>query len=195
MSKKKIEPKKEIERRGGRRRILEVDPQIQDQMIKLLQGGVTEKDMCHTLGIGVSTFYTWLKLGEQGNEDYRPFYELIMKARAAARVTATVALRRGFTETETTSESNEVFEETRVDKNGTPYNYRKTTRRLTKTQNPPDWRAALEYLKRRDPAEWGDKMRIEVIGRAERFAEKLNVSFEQLLTAMLDELEESWDQP
>lgn len=41
-----------------------------------------------------------------------------------------------------------------MDKAGKPYTYRKTVTKRTVAHMPGDWRAAAEYLARRDPDNW-----------------------------------------
>jgi hypothetical protein len=129
----------------------------QRKIVGLLEKGATDKDACTSVGIDESTFYLWLKDGkEQKSPEKIEFLEAVTRARAKVNVLATNTLRLGMLPTELETETTETITETRLKKDGTLYEYQKTTTRKSVATQPGDWRAAVEWLKRRDPEHWTD---------------------------------------
>jgi hypothetical protein len=167
------------------RPFLEVRPQLLKDTCDLLEKGITIPDMAARLGYGASTFHNWRARGmteidrriEQGDADklsgkeqrrrdkeqlYVDFLEATMRAEADARIAAVEVLRAGMQPSKIESATIETFSETRLNKKGEPYVYTRTTKKTSMTQQPGDWRAALEYLKRRDVAQWSERHQIKV---------------------------------
>ncbi len=90
----------------------------------------------------------------EDRQEYADFVEATTRAQADGLIRAAVAFRQGMNPSESVATATETFEETRLDKKGKPYTYRKTVTKRTVTQTPGDWRAAMEYLARRDPENW-----------------------------------------
>lgn len=151
-----------------------LSPELQARVIQLLSAGVTDDAMCHAVNIGVSTFYMWLDRGQkeidrinatrgdgiepkESERLYVEFSEAITRARGNAIANAVLALRQGMMPNEAKEESIETFSETRLDKSGKPYVYTRTTQKTKVIKNPSDWRAAVEYLKRRDRDNWSER--------------------------------------
>ena len=134
----------------------------QAALIKLIETGVTVADACSEVGIAESTYYNWIKRGEAGEEPFLQFLEALTRARSSARVAAIKALRNAMHPYTETRKTVEVFTETRLNKQGEPYEYVKKTESETTVRYAGDWRAALEYLKRRDPENWQPPTKIDV---------------------------------
>lgn len=145
-------------------------PELRQKIIERLQAGATIKATCESVGLGTSTYYEWLDIGRahlSGETHYRmprnlverqdlaDFAEATTRAIADAFIHASIAFKQGMSPSKTVATTSETTEETRVNpKTGELYTYRKTINRTTTTQAPGDWRAAMEYLARRDPEEW-----------------------------------------
>lgn len=144
-----------------------LNPTIQQEIVNLLSIGATIEDACARTGIGVSTFYDWLERGaKNANTPFAEFSEAITRAQAVARTNAVIAIRTAVIGTEQTTDDNETVTETRLRKGKegeqVPYEYTKTVKRRTVTKLPPDWRAAIEYLKRRDNKNWSDRVQVDL---------------------------------
>jgi transposase-like protein len=144
-------------------------PDVQQKIIERLQAGSTIKATCDSVGIAESSFYLWVAIGEAHakgethanmprkiteRDTYSEFSEAVTRAQADGLIQAAVRFRQGMNPYDQEAVTTEVFEETRLDKNGNPYTYRKSVVKKTITHMPGDWRAAAEYLARRDPENW-----------------------------------------
>lgn len=148
-------------------------------IIDALSAGATITATCDSVNISEATYHNWLQRGREELErrekkgvrantktwkceqPYIEFLEGVTRAKAAGLVQAAAQFRAGFEEYERVTETEETVTETRLDKNGNPYEYTKTTRKKITTYEPGDWRAAMEYLARRDPEHWA-RQRIDV---------------------------------
>ena len=154
-------------------------PDMQSKIITRLSAGSTIKATCDSVGIGVSTFYQWLEIGNAHldgvphdrmprliaeRDAYAEFAESATRAQADGMIQAAIRFREGMNPSESEAVTTETQVETRLrkvkNKDGSiveePYEYKKTITRKTVTHNPGDWRAAMEYLARRDPANWAN---------------------------------------
>lgn len=155
--------------------------QMLDNLDQLLGMGCTIEVACDAVNINRRTFYNWKmesqRLCELGDanptipvlpEDVPMlrFLPVITQANARAHVVATMAVRTGLTEQRYSDVTTETFSETRLRKNEqgeeVPYLYQETTTRTVTRVVPPDWRAGVEFLKRRDPATWNPPTKVEV---------------------------------
>lgn len=133
-------------------------------------------------GIHRGTFINWMERGEKAQSGrFFDFFNAIMRARAEALVTGAAAIHSGAVGGETVEEYTEVVKETRTGKDGKPYTtqYEKTT--IKRIKHPPDWRAGVEYLKRRDPDNWSEKARHELTVTIESAMETAADEFERLV--------------
>jgi hypothetical protein len=148
---------------------------LQTKIVSALKTGATIEDVCQYCGIGSTTFYEWQAIGvaciEGGAHARMPedpaeqarfaeFADSIGKAQVDAKMAAIKALKTamlGYSQTSTTVET---FTETRF-KDGKPYEYVRKTERKQVTRYAGDWKAGIEYLKRRHFDEWGDKAKID----------------------------------
>jgi hypothetical protein len=144
-------------------------PELRQKIIDRLQAGATIKTTCESVGIGHATYHLWIDIGNSlirgevhprlprktDAQDFIDFVDNTTRAIADGLIHATVAFKRGMNPSESVSNTSETVEETKVNpKTGELYTYRKTINRRTVTSMPGDWRAAMEYLARRDPDEW-----------------------------------------
>lgn len=135
---------------------------------RVLEGGGTIKDACAAAGITSETYFQYQKLAD--------FSDMTTRAQAVARQHAVAAIRLGVIGTQSETEDVQIVSETRFRKvkitsdDGKavwieqPYEYQKSTKRKIVTHIPPDWRAAVEYLKRRAKDDWSEKTLIEISG-------------------------------
>jgi transposase-like protein len=143
----------------GRRTKL-TDP-VQKQIVQLLETGVTIADTCAHVGIAKSTYFDWIRRGEAGEAGYSDFSDGVSRAHGAAKVKAIETLRAAMSPYNTTRTTTETFTETRMKRDGTPYEYTRVRKSRTVERMLGDWHAALEYLKRRFRDEWGDRIEID----------------------------------
>lgn len=145
----------------------------QAAIVEMVKTGVSVADACANAGIAVSTFYDWIKRGEAGEVLFSEFSEAIAKAYNDAKVTAIGTLRSAMSPYTQKSTSTKTYTEVRVlknrsgevllDEDGNPKTYEHVERTVTKTETVMlgDWRAAVEFLKRKYPDEWRDSIKIE----------------------------------
>lgn len=133
-----------------------LDKRLQNRIVSALKTGASIEDVCQHVGIARSTFHDWVQRGQQGEDGYSDFSDAITRARIAAKITAVGTLRSAMSPTKSVKRVKETFTETRFNPWGKEFTYTRTDEREIETDVPGDWRAAVEYLKRRH-AEWGDK--------------------------------------
>lgn len=152
----------------------------------LLSRGHTARDACAAAQISQGSYYNWLKFGERIRAGETPdnmpsspefpalavqLFEMVTRAQAEARQRAVEALMDGFKSGETTETRTTNYSETRLDKDGRPYVYSKNETTQIVRETPPDWRAALAYLKCRDATHWSErhmvdgKLQLEIVDR------------------------------
>jgi transposase-like protein len=138
-------------------------PELVQRIVNALEAGATQKDACAYADIHVDTFHEWRKTKSA-------FSEAVTRAEGQARFHATLAIKNAVKGAEQVTTTNDVITETRLrkvkDANGNvveePYIYKKTVTGQTVTKFPPDWRAAVEYLKRRDSEHWSDRTNVKL---------------------------------
>lgn len=151
-----------------------LNKKLQTQIVKLLKTGVTVRDMCTHIGIAESTYYDWMARGEAGDEAFSEFSETVSRALGDAKVVAIGTLRSAMSPYTQKATSTETFTETRIGRDGKPYDYVRKTERETVTLFQGDWRAAVDYLRRRFPEEWGDKSQVDIKISAELIVKTIN---------------------
>lgn len=139
-------------------------PDTQKAIVKAVMSGATIEKVCEYVGIHKSTYYDWLGRGEKGKRKskYTDFADAVTHAQAHAHVRATGALAKATLPTKqqstTTETTTQTLLRTITHKNGTveqvPYEAVTERRVTTVTDKPADWRAAVEFLKRRDSKNW-----------------------------------------
>lgn len=134
-----------------------LNPQLQKQIVKRLSAGVTVADMCASVGISESTFYAWVKRGEEEGNEFSEFSEAVSRAHNAAKVKAIETLRAAMSPYSQTQTVKKTFIETRLTRGGIPYEYKRVEESKSVMRYPGDWKAGMEYLKRRFPDEWSER--------------------------------------
>lgn len=129
-----------------------------DTLVKSLETGATDADACALAGISTTTFYAW-----QHDPDKPEFPDILTRARAVARALAVKAFRSGLLPSKVVTEVSEETTETRLTRDGKPYDYKFKSERKTVMTNPPDWRAGRDWLERRDKDNWSPRQ--EVTGK------------------------------
>lgn len=152
-------------------------PELQRQLVRFLSQCATIQDACAVAGIDDSTFYKWQQRGRdawqqvsgmddtaaalaavpEADRPFVEFFDAVTRAEAKARTLAAGVLHDAMRPSTIKETTTEVLEETRILKDGTPFDYRRSETRTVERDVPPDWRAAVEYLKRRDKRNWSEK--------------------------------------
>lgn len=154
---------------------------LQKDILDRLRAGATVQATCDSVGIHKSTFYDWLKRGEEAKSGkFSDFSDEATRAQADGMITAAIQFKKGMMPSESESVTTKTVSETRLKKDGTPYEYKKTETTRTITQHPGDWRAAMEYLARRDPDNWARQTIRHDIGNAD------GAAFEQRITVNVE---------
>lgn len=135
---------------------------IQREVVRLLKKGATIADTCNYVGIHVDTYFEWLKRGEADESPFSEFSEAVTRAQAAAHIKAVEAIKTALDPLTTNSTTTETYTETRISPFGKEFEYKEVKKRENITVAPPDWRAAVEYLKRRDPKHWSESVKLEL---------------------------------
>lgn len=152
-------------------------PDMQEEIVRRLRAGATIKATCDSVGIGTTTYYLWHEIGNAhldkqphdrmprkvaDREIYVAFVDATTRAQADGLIQAAIAFRTGMNPSQQVSNTTETVTETKLrtvkHKDGTveqvPYEQTKTINKRTTADMPGDWRAAMEYLARRDPDNW-----------------------------------------
>ena len=147
---------------------------VQKDLIAALKTGATDRDVCAHVGIHPDTFYDWLRRGETGEAEYSEFSDAVTRARVTAKANAIETLATAMHPHKGVSRAVKTYTETRLRKvvdpeSGEvveePYEYKETTVTETTTWFQGDWRASVEYLKRRHKSEWGDNVDLTSDGK------------------------------
>lgn len=181
-------------------------PEVQAKIIQALEAGATVQASCDFVGIHKATYYDWLIRGEaertrrenngikEGTKQwvaeqiYLDFSDAATRAQASGLVNASIQFRAGMNASKSVTDTTTTKKETRLRTvkraDGTseqvPYEHTTTEQRKAVTHIPGDWRAAMEYLARRDPENWArQKINLDHSG-------KIDTGIEALLKAIQD---------
>ncbi len=133
------------------------------QIVERLRSGCTRKAAAESIGVTYESFRLWLEKGASGRPPYSAFLAAVTHAEAEAEARNTLVLLKaatGWDSGATTTTRKTVFKtkETRL-KDGTvikePVAFEEVSTSETRSREF-DWKAALEWLKRRRRDEWGD---------------------------------------
>lgn len=170
---------------AGRNTLL--TPELHKVIVDSLTLGCPIIDACQHVGIHETTYYLWRNRGQaeldrlEANPNARerkseqPFVEFLKdttRAQAEARRAAVASIRQAYGLRGITTENvtTKTVSETKLRKkrlpDGTvveePYTWTRTETTKTVSQYPSDWRAAMEFLKRRDKENWSDKIVVSI---------------------------------
>lgn len=163
-------------------------PELEKRLLDALRGGNTRRAACTYAGITDETFSIWLK-------SFPGFLELVTHAEAQVEVRSVAILQKaagGYETTETRTADRHFIKKTRrtlpdgsVLEEAVPVKVTETT---TITRHESDWKASLEWLKRRRRDDWGDKQLLEHSGAIGRGPDLTKLSQSQLdhLELLLD---------
>ena len=166
---------------------LNVDTQA--KIIQALEAGATVQASCDYVGISTVTYYNWINRGTaeqerrenngvkegtkkwESEQIFLDFFNEATRAQAEGLVNASVMFRAGMNPSKVVTDTTVTNTETRLRRikhaDGTeeqvPYEYVKREDRKAVTYNPGDWRAAMEYLARRDPDNWARQKIVQEI--------------------------------
>lgn len=148
------------------------NPEKAKLIVERLRAGGTRKDAAESVGIWYNTFLTWLEKGaKQKDGEFHEFYEAVTQAEAEAalRFTAIIAkAANGYDAGEVTRTVKTVFRVKRTrHPNGLVVEEPVALQEVTETtvsKREFDWRAALEWSKRRRPEDWSEKIKQEHSG-------------------------------
>lgn len=169
-------------------------PELAAEITKLLAGGCIIADVCLKVGISQDTYFKWIKR-------YPEFSESVNRAKADANVGAALSIRKAMMPHDVSSGTTKTISETRLrkvrDEHGqiseVPYQYTKTERSET-VSSEFDWRAALEFLKRRDPDNWSERLIIKVEPGHAELLEKIGKTASEAWQELMQELANAGDE-
>jgi len=80
--KKSTMNKKTVEKKRGRK--TKLNAELEKELVELISEAIPIETACRRAGIDKTTFYKWLKWGEEGKKRYKEFKEKIQRAEAEA---------------------------------------------------------------------------------------------------------------
>lgn len=163
------------------------DEKMAEEIRKLLADGCIIADVCAKVGISQDTYFHWVKIHPE-------FSEIVTRAKAEANLGAVQSLRTAMHPHDVTAKTVKMFKETRLRKVKTkdgvsevPYEYVKTEQSQTVT-NEFDWRAAMEFLKRRDPDNWAESFIIKISPQDKEVLDKHGLKASDAWNQLIQEL-------
>lgn len=149
-----------------------LDTRISDAICRHLKQGKTDKVALARVRppVASSTFYNWLKRGEkeeaEGETPESSIYVYLLDAVTRARelgadVHETTIYKAGTGKLKAKDFTRRKVTETRFRRDGTSYLYELVEETETERTLAPDWRASLEWLKRRRKADWSERVEHE----------------------------------
>lgn len=168
---------------------------------EFLRIGCTVEVTCAGVGISRETFYDWKRASREwcalGDAFPRmpvaveiipilTFLTRVTRAQAQAMAVATSAVYGGLIERRYVTQEPYTHIETRFRRNKdgeeVPYQHEETRFRDVEHVVYPEWRAGIEFLRRRDPEHWNPPARVEVTfeQKAVAYIRSGEITFEQL---------------
>jgi hypothetical protein len=147
-----------------------LDNGVTKRITDALRAGNTRRAAALYGGITEQTFLNWLAAGEAARSGaFFEFFESVTRAEAECEVENVAVLKRAASgwETKTTRTKTKQYLEAVNGPDGRPLpgpDGQPLTKTVTETETVTvqgrefDWRAALEWLKRRKRADWGDSL-------------------------------------
>lgn len=154
-----------------------------EALLDLLRKGNTDADACARVGISAQTFHVWQR-------DKPEFHEMVTRARVETRELAVKTLRSAMEPFDQQTITQETFTETRLNRRGEPYQYTRTKKTAAITKLAADWRAALEYLKRRDPDNWSEHLVIKLTPEQAEVLKRHGLDGMQAMRQLINALDE-----
>jgi len=151
-----------------------LNEETQRRLLAAISAGNTRRASALYGGVDERTLYGWIKRGQgkserENNGEYFQFFQALTRAEAECEVNFVAVIKKAaagydtgevrtktksYTETVNGSDGKPL-----IGKDGTPVTKTVTeTETVTTTAREFDWRAALEWLKRRKRADWGDSL-------------------------------------
>lgn len=148
---------------------------IAGEICQLLAVGAIVEDICKKVNLDINTFYAWQKR-------FPDFADAVSRARSEANIGATVVLRRAMAPHDDTRTVTKNFTETRIDaKTREPYEYHRVEVIEEVTHLQGDWRAALEFLRRRDPEHWTERLIVVLQPEHDALFKKYGTTAQQIV--------------
>lgn len=139
---------------------------VRQRIIEAISIGASLPAAAAHAGVAQQSVRNWLKLGkDQAEGEYFDFLEGFTRARDKAELAAITAFRTGLAATSEVKMNTEEFSETRLDRDGKPYTYKRTRTTKSEIKRPADWRAGLAWLERRNANRWMQRTQTEISGR------------------------------
>ena len=187
-------------------RLSKLTPESQQKIITALEAGATIKAACDWVPISTVTYFNWINRGikeqerrenngiKEGTKQWEieqpflDFFNASTRAQTAGLVNAAVQFRAGMNPSKSVTNTTVTTTETRLRTikhddgrvEQIPYDHVKSEQRQSITDTPGDWRAAMEYLARRDPESWA-RQKIDLAHSG-----KIDTGIEALLKAIQD---------
>lgn len=159
-------------------------------ILKLLKAGCVVADIQKKVGISNDTYFAWIRR-------YPDFADAVERAKGEANTYATEVIRAAMAPHAETTTTTKTFSETRLRKGKggeqVPFTYTKIEEGKSVTLLSGDWRAALEFLKRRDPDNWSEKLIIQIRPEDAAILERAGVSASSAWAAMMQQIAATLD--
>lgn len=143
-------------------------PRLNASMIERLaaiaQTGMSDRSIADELGIGRSTFYTWINQGENFARLAREGHHITERQRRFVEFVDTLSRARARAETRAAQALHRAMQPRRVTRTRTITKPNGDVHVVEEEWEEFDWRPALAYLKARHGDEWSEVQRHEMSG-------------------------------